>query len=142
MARKKSRGKRTRNTVIKLEPDRNILNVLLKPRVALVRSPIIHQLVRESNMQRNLEPHAKQIMLLRQILNPEKIKMLYIIKHEKPSSIYDLAKTLNRDFKTVRQDLKVLEQTGFVKIVKENVKNRVCSKPLLILDRINFSIEV
>ncbi len=142
MAKPKTKGNRTRNTLIKLEPDRNIFNVLLKPRVALVRSPIINQLVRESNMQRNLEPHARQIMLMRQLLNPEKIKMLYVIKHEKPKSIYDLAKTLNRDFKTVRQDLKVLEQTGFIRISKEKVKNRLCSRPILVFDRINFSIEI
>ena len=142
MAKRRIKATRTRNTVIKLEPDRNIFNALLKPRVALVRSPIINQLVRESNMQRNLEPHARQIMLMRQLLNPEKIKMLYVLKHEKPNSIYDLAKILNRDFKTVRQDLKVLEQTGFVRISKERIKNRLCSKPVLILDRINFSIEI
>lgn len=142
MAKNKQQNKRIRNKTIKIEQDRNIFNILLKPRIALIRNPMIDELVRESSFNRTIEPHLKQITILRQLLNPEKIRMLYTIKHEKPASVYFLAKLLNRDFKAVRQDLKVLEQNGFIKLEKIRVKNRLCSKPIIQVERINFSIEI
>lgn len=142
MAIRKKTNKRIKNMTIKLESDKNILDIFLKPRIAIVRSPMIKELVRESNMQRDVEPHAKQIFLIKQLLNPGKIKILYILKHEKPNSIYSLAKMLGRDFKAVRQDLRILEQNGFVRLSKEKVMNRLCLKPVLISDKINFSIQI
>ena len=41
------------------------------------------------------------ILALRQLLNNEKARILHVIKTQKPVSIYDLAKKLNRGFKSV-----------------------------------------
>lgn len=134
--------KKEKTTTIRLEPDKNIFNILLKPRFALVKSPVIDELLRESTFHKNIDPHLKQIRLIRQLLNPEKIKMLYTIKHQKPTSIYELAKFLNRDFKAVRQDIKILEKSNFVLIIREKIKNRLCAKPVIQFEKINFSIEI
>src|SRR3989344_5735811 len=54
-----------------------------------------------------------EISALRQLLNNEKARILHVIKHEKPSSLYALAKILKRDFKSVQQDVKLLEHFPF-----------------------------
>ena len=50
------------------------------------------------------------ILALRQLLSNEKARMLSVIKEKKPQSIYDLAKKLKRGFKTVNDDIKLLER--------------------------------
>jgi predicted transcriptional regulator len=142
MARHRKRDKREKTIIIKLETDKNLFNLLLKPRFSIVKSPMIEELVRESSMQKSIEPQIKQLMALKQLLNPEKIKIIYTIKHYSPKSIYELSKKLKRDFKAVSNDLKILEQSGFIKIEKEKIKNRWHSKPILQVDKINFTIEI
>ncbi len=142
MAKKRKKQLKEKNFLIKLESDSNLLNLFLKRRFAVVKSPMVDELVRETHIQRSLEPQIKQIIILKQGLNPEKIKILYTIKHSKPGSIYELAKLLKRDIKAVRQDLKVLEQGSFIQIEKTKVKNRWRSKPCLSCEKINFSIEI
>ena len=82
------------------------------------------------------------ISALRQLLNPEKARLLSVIKTEKPSSLYDLAKKLHRGFKSVHDDIKLLERFGFVEIVKEKVDNRIRHKPKIISDIITIHIKI
>ncbi|UZE93866.1 MAG: HTH domain-containing protein [Candidatus Pacearchaeota archaeon] len=81
---------------------------------------------------------------LRQLLSGGKAKILHVLKVKKPKSIYSLAKELERDFKAVRQDLKLLEQFGFVRLIpeqdKKTGKNRL--KPVIGLDKLQVNIEV
>jgi len=46
---------------------------------------------------------------LRNLLSNEKARTLQVIKHKNPKSIYDVAKILKRDFKSVSDDIKLLE---------------------------------
>ena len=82
------------------------------------------------------------IFALRQLLSNEKARILHTIKEQKPNSIYELAKKLNRGFKSVSDDLKLLERFGFVEFVHEKTKKRVRHKPLIVVDKIiiNFSV--
>jgi len=77
---------------------------------------------------------------LRQVLSNEKARILNFLKNKKPNSIYDLAKMLNRDFKTVRDDLKVLEKFGFVEMIQEYQGKRKKLKPNLIIDDLTVNI--
>ena len=142
MAKKAKKERKEKNFSIKLESESSILNFLLKRQFAIVKSPMVYELVRQTHIKRNLEPQIKQIIILKQLLNPEKIKILYTIKHSKPGSIYELAKLLKRDLKAVRNDLDILEQGGFIEIQKAKIKNRLHSKPCLLCEKINFSIEI
>lgn len=142
MPKHRKKEKKQKYIYLRLETDRNLLNVLLRRRLPIVKSPVIDELVRETTMQRNLEPQIKQLVAVKQLLNPEKIKILYTIKHYSPNSVYELAKTLKRDVKAVSQDIKILEQSGFIRIEKEKVKNRWHSKPILQLDKITITIEI
>ncbi len=79
----------------------------------------------------------------KQLLSLEKSRILHVIKAKKPKSIYSVAKELGRDFKAVRQDIKLLEQFELVRLIPENDKktgrNRL--RPVLELDKLNVSIE-
>jgi len=54
---------------------------------------------------------------LRKLLSNEKARMINTIKNENPNSIYHLAKILKRDFKSVSDDLKLLERFGFIDMI-------------------------
>lgn len=79
---------------------------------------------------------------LRKILSNEKARILYTIKHGKPSSIYHLAKLLNRDLKSVNQDVKLLEKFGFLELVKETKGKRAMLKPVIIINKLQVNFEM
>jgi predicted transcriptional regulator len=79
---------------------------------------------------------------LRQLLNNEKARMIHVIKTQKPSSIYDLAKKLGRNFKSVVDDLKLLQRFGFIELTKEKTKDRIRHKPEVVVDKITINVEI
>lgn len=82
------------------------------------------------------------ISALRQVLSKEKARILEIVKTEKPGSLYDLAKKLGRNFKSVHQDVKLLERFGFIELREEKTKNRVRHRPVLVNDLITIHIQI
>ena len=52
-----------------------------------------------------------------------------------------MAKELRRDFKAVRQDLKLLEQFGLVRLIPEDENGKKRLRPVLEIDKFNVSIE-
>ena len=77
---------------------------------------------------------------LRQLISNEKARILCVIKNKQPDSIYDLAKTLKRDFKSVRQDVKLLEKFGFLTLKQQIKGKRKKLKPILLIDKLQVSI--
>ena len=77
---------------------------------------------------------------LRQLLSNEKAKILNIIKNQAPESIYKLAKILGRDFKAVRQDIKLLERFGFIELKSEISGKRKKLRPLIVIDKLQLNI--
>jgi len=82
------------------------------------------------------------IKLLRNLLSNEKARILYALKSNNPNSIYSLAKLLGRDFKSVREDIKVLERFGFVEFHAEKTGKRESLKPVLVIDRLEIVIDI
>lgn len=82
------------------------------------------------------------ISALRQLLTKEKARILDTIKNEKPISLYDLAKKLGRNFKTVHDDVKLLERFGFIEIVEEKTKNRTRHRPKIITELVTIHIRI
>jgi predicted transcriptional regulator len=82
------------------------------------------------------------VLALRQLLSNEKARILNVIKREKPKSIYDLAKKLGRGFKSVNDDIKLLERFGFIELVEEKTKNRIRHRPEIIVDTITIHLKV
>ncbi|MDP3992589.1 MAG: HTH domain-containing protein [Candidatus Pacearchaeota archaeon] len=79
---------------------------------------------------------------LRRLLSNEKARLLHVLKTQKPGSIYDLAKKLGRNFKTVNDDIKLLERFGFIQLVEEKTKNRTRHKPELVIDSLTINLKI
>jgi len=83
-----------------------------------------------------------EISSLRQILSNEKARLLHICKTKQPSSIYELAKLLGRDFKAVRQDIRILEQFGFIELISSNKKGRERLRPFIDVDKVVITVNL
>ena len=79
---------------------------------------------------------------LRNLLSNEKARILHTIKTKQPNSLYELAKLLGRDFKSVRQDVMVLEKFRFVEMIPVHTGKREKLKPVLALDTLEIKIEI
>lgn len=82
------------------------------------------------------------ISALRQLLSNERARILHTIKTKQPVSIYHLAKILGRDFKSVRQDVKLLERFGFLELDAIRKGKREMLKPLLTVDSVNIKVNL
>jgi len=82
------------------------------------------------------------ISALRQLLSNERARILHTIKTEEPSSIYELAKKLKRSFKSVNDDVKLLERFGFIELKHEKTKKRVRHKPVITVDLVNIKVKI
>ena len=81
------------------------------------------------------------IDLMRKFLTPERLKLMGIIRRQKPKSIYALAKLAKRDAKSVNTDVKVLADLGIIRLKKiKSRKNRYI--PTVSFDKINVGIEL
>ena len=82
------------------------------------------------------------MLVLRQLLSNEKARILDVIKRENPQSIYELSKKLGRGFKSVNDDIKLLERLGFIELVEEKTKNRKRLRPKIIIDSIIIKLMI
>lgn len=79
---------------------------------------------------------------LRKLLSNEKARLINVIKKKSPGSIYELAKLLGRDFKSVNEDIKLLERFGFIDMVSEKTGNRERLKPVIVVDTIRINVNI
>ena len=82
------------------------------------------------------------LSVLRQLLSNEKARLLHTIKIQAPRSIYDLAKKLDRSFKSVSDDVKLLKRLGFIELIEEKTKRRIRHRPVIVVDTITFHIKI
>ena len=120
MAKKKTAKIRAKSVVITLEHDKSVFGTIW---------PFKGQ---------EETPELEGIQDFRQLLSNEKARVLFVIRAKSPGSIYELAKLLGRDFKSVRQDVKILEQFGIIRLVGEG-KYRKKLKPEIMLDELNVT---
>jgi len=82
------------------------------------------------------------LALVRKLLNKEKARLIHIIKTKNPKSLYELAKILGRNFKSVSDDVKLLKRFGFIEMVSEKTGKRYRLKPILVVDTIHINIKI
>lgn len=82
------------------------------------------------------------LLALRQLLTNEKARILNVIKTQNPKSIYELAKKLGRGFKSVNDDIKLLERFGLIELTKEKTKNRTRHKPEIVVENILINLKI
>ncbi len=91
---------------------------------------------------REAKKEVSDIGLLRNLLSNEKARILHTIKTKQPNSLYELAKLVSRDFKSVRQDLAALDKFGFIEMIPIHKGNREKLKPVLAMDVLEIKIEI
>ena len=84
---------------------------------------------------------SEGISVLRKLLSNQRARLINTIKKKNPKSIYELAKMLERDFKSVVDDIKLLERFGFLEMVAEKTGKRRRHRPILVVDTINIKIK-
>ncbi|HBI38285.1 MAG: hypothetical protein A2015_02755 [Spirochaetes bacterium GWF1_31_7] len=77
---------------------------------------------------------------MEKFLTPQRIHLLRVIKHKHPKSIYLLAKTVNKDFKSVYNNVMALNQVGLVNLNEESTGNRKSIHPEVTYDKIVIEI--
>lgn len=82
------------------------------------------------------------VAMLRQLLSKEKAKILHTLKEKKPKSIYELAKILGRDFKSVSEDINLLEKFGLVEFHVKKTGKRESKMPVLAVEKLTIILNV
>ena len=82
-----------------------------------------------------------EVAQVRALLSNERAKLIHTIKQNNPESIYALAKTLGRDFQSVRKDVSLLQHFGILRLQKQG-RSRISLKPVLILDTLQINIKL
>lgn len=85
--------------------------------------------------------YFENLAAFRRALTEKRLEVLHVIKKEHPSSVYALAKILNRDAKNVTQDLEYLKQIGLVEI-KRTKEKQERTIPQVKYDKIDLEIAV
>jgi predicted transcriptional regulator len=65
-------------------------------------------------IQRETGVYFASLEAFRKAITPKRMQLLHTIREEKPSSLHELAKLLNRDIKNVSDDIIFLEQIGLI----------------------------
>jgi predicted transcriptional regulator len=71
---------------------------------------------------------------MRKFLTPQRQLLLRVVRRMKPTSVYELAKTLGRERKAVAEDLKVLEDLGLIAFRTSIHDGRARSQPIAKFD--------
>ncbi len=79
---------------------------------------------------------------LRKVLTIQRLKLLHVIKHKQPKSIYELAKITKRDIKNIRDDLSKLESLGLIELIKNTKLSRKPLIPIIKFDKLQVGIEI
>jgi len=118
-----------------------IINNMVTREITIKESKGAFSLFKKSPKNKD-EYDFSDISSLRQLLSNEKARILDVIKKDKPASLYELSKKLGRSFKSIHDDVKLLERFGFIEIVKENVNKRVRHQPRIVADMITIHIKI
>jgi len=87
-------------------------------------------------------PNLSGLAELRSLLSNERAKILYAVKLYKPKSLYELSRLLDRDFKSVRKDIRLLEKFGFLRLRPGAKGKRKLLKPVLAVDAVDILVEI
>jgi predicted transcriptional regulator len=79
----------------------------------------------------------------RNLLTRNRLALLRAIRTRRPGSIYELAKTLNRDLKNVQGDLRLLEEYGLIRLTESrSVGKRRVKVPEALFGEIALKIAI
>src|SRR3989337_3397934 len=83
---------------------------------------VMKKLERGEKVKKESGIYFENLDAFRRALTERRLEMLHVIKEKHPSSVYELAKILNRDLKNVNTDLEYLREIGLVAIKRSKEK--------------------
>ena len=86
--------------------------------------------------------YAESLEAALRLLSPEKKRLLDAVKDTKPSSLYALAKTMKKDFKTVFTDAKYLSNAGLLTLENRRIGARQRLRPVFHGNKISVELTV
>ncbi len=86
--------------------------------------------------------YFESLNVMRKAITHEKLKILKVIKEKHPTSIYELAKLLNRNLKNVSDDVHYLAELGLIELEKGKSNGREKTMPVVNYEKILLEIAV
>jgi predicted transcriptional regulator len=77
---------------------------------------------------------------VRNVLTPRRLELWHLIRDRKPASVSNLAVLANRDFKSVRQDVRLLAAVGIVDLRETHGKGGRCLVPISLADTLTLEV--
>ena len=68
------------------------------------------------------------------------ISILMTILNSRPHSIYQLAKSTDRDLSNIKKIVGFFEEIGAIKIKEEKISGRIVKRPIVDYDRVEFNL--
>lgn len=78
----------------------------------------------------------------RKVFTTERMRLLSVVRKSRPNSLYALAKLLNKDFKNVQTDAKLLESFGLLSLERFDVGARQSLKPRTQLKKLEMAMAI
>lgn len=79
---------------------------------------------------------------MRSTFTPNRLKLLSVIRHLKPHSVYQLSKILNRDRRHIMNDIKMLKDLGVLEVKKAKANGRKTSVLTAPYNEIEISLKL
>ena len=95
---------------------------------------VMKKLGRGEKVKKESGIYFENLDAFRRTLTEKRLEMLHVIKEKHPSSVYQLAKILNRDIKNVNMDLEYLREVGLVEIKRSKEKRE------RVIPQVNYDI--
>jgi|SRR3989304_3330272 len=83
---------------------------------------VMKKLERGAKVKKESGIYFENLAAFRRVITEKRLEMLHVIKERHPSSVYELAKMLDRDIKNVNMDLEYLKEVGLVEIKRSKEK--------------------
>lgn len=95
---------------------------------------VMKKLERGEKVKKESGIYFENLDAFRRVLTERRLEMLHVIREKHPSSVYGLAKILNRDIKNVNMDLEYLKDVGLVEIKRSKEKRE------RVIPQVNYDI--
>jgi|SRR3989338_1199027 len=118
------------------------IRITIKPRKDVLNefAQALH-LAKKSYSSKREELSFQNIDTLRKVLTEKRMEIFHTIKEQHPESIYELAKLLERDLKSVNTDIEILTDLGFVTLEElHDARQRIM--PKIDFDAIHIEIPI
>lgn len=86
--------------------------------------------------------YAESIDAARKLLTPQRMKLLSIVKGRKPGSLYELAKMMDKNLKTVSTDANLLSNAGLLSLEAYKSGARKKVRPRFTARKISLELAV